>query len=150
MAGDWAMWLMAAALGDFVYTGDIISSYRVGHQTAVSRARHHIHMGELFTVYRTILPKATELGGFGVPAWIAKSSRKRFRGALIGTSQEYSPDERAQLIEAFRPWAQAVGEQALFDRFERGEVLRFGPIAALRPLLRKIAASLRLSLGRFA
>lgn len=147
LGGDWAMFLMAGALGDIVYTDKVIAAYRTGHQTGVHRARHHIHMRELFTAYKTMLPRATQLGGFGIPEWIAKASRKRFRQALIQTSREYTPDERPKLIESFRPWSEAVGEQKLFHRFERGEVLRRDPMDAIRPVAREWFAKLRRGLS---
>jgi glycosyltransferase involved in cell wall biosynthesis len=145
LVGDWGMWLMAGALGDIVYTDDVIAAYRTGHQVAVIRGRHHIHMRESLTVYQEILPLATQLGGFGVPEWIAKASRERFRETIIATSQEYTAEERQpKLVDAFRPWAEATGEQALFARFEGGEVLtEFRPVKALKPMLRKVVAALK-------
>ena len=143
LGGDWAMWLMATALGDMVYVDDIVSAYRYGHQTDVHRKRHHIHMRELFQQYQVTMPRAMELGGFEMPAWVATASRKRFREALIQTSREYTLAERPQLIESFRPWSEAVGEQKLFRRFEQGEVLRRSPRDALRPIAREWVVKLR-------
>jgi len=144
LLGDWGLWLLAGALGDIVYTGDLISQYRTGHQSNLVGNRHHIHMREMYTVYEKLLPRAAQLGGFGVPDWIQKASRQRFREALIGTSKKLMTGDRSLLIEAFRPWANATGEQTLFQRFERGDVLRdYNPMHAVRPLLRSLVSTLR-------
>jgi hypothetical protein len=80
------------------------------------------------------------LGGFRKPAWIAKASRKNSKDFIIRTSLEYSPEERTELIEAFRPWAKATGQLPLFERFERGEVMRAYPLGKILKLLfRRVA-----------
>jgi glycosyltransferase involved in cell wall biosynthesis len=140
LLGDWSMWLLAGAIGDIICTNDLIASLRSGHQSSVIRGRHHIHVQEMLTVYEHILPKASHLGGFGKPTWIAEASRKNFRDFIIGTSQEYSPGERKELIEAFRPWAKATGQLPLFERFERGEVMRTYSLSKiLRLFFRRVA-----------
>ena len=147
LVGDWGMWLLAGALGDIVYMDDVVAAYRVGHQSDVIRRRHHIHMREMLTIYDTILPRATESGGFGRPAWIADASRRNFRRTISETSRSFAAHERQQLIDAFRPWAEATGELAMMQRFERGEVLatrwQTSWPARLRPLARRVVASLR-------
>lgn len=144
LVGDWGMWLLAGALGKIVYCDQPIAKYRGGHQASVIRARHHIHLRELNIIYSVLMPRATRLAGLGVPSWIAKASRTQFRSYLIGASQEFAPDERGQLIEAMRPWAESVGEQKLFRRFERGDRLRaIDWVGLARPLVRRIAARVR-------
>jgi glycosyltransferase involved in cell wall biosynthesis len=144
LIGDWGMWLLAGALGDVIYTDDVIAAYRAGHQPEVLRGRHHIHIREILVMYEQILPRATRLGGFGEPTWIAKASQKNFRFFLAGASQEYTLEERSKLIEAFRPWAKSTNQLALFERFERGDVLRSPPsLNALKSLVRRARAAIR-------
>jgi glycosyltransferase involved in cell wall biosynthesis len=144
LLGDWGMWLLAGALGDIVTIDDIIAAYRTGHQPGMDRDRQPIFIRETFMVYQQILPRATQLGGFGTPHWIAKASRKRFREMLIRTSKKFNADERMELIEALRPWAEATGETARFERFMRGKIFReFNLMKALHPLARRVVAALR-------
>ena len=100
-------------------------------------------------MYQQVLPRAARLGGFGEPAWIAKASRKNFRFFLAGASQEYTPEQRPNLIEAFRPWAESTGQLALFERFERGDVLRFPPnLNTLRGIVGRARTALRRPLAQ--
>ena len=138
--GDWGIWLLAGALGDSVYTGDLIACYRTGHQSDWVRRRHHVHVREMVTVFEEIMPRATELAGLGRPAWIMKASRQQFREMIISASH-FNAEGRPQLAEAFRPWAEATGEHALFDRFARGEVIQsWNPMRWMRPVLRRAAS----------
>ena len=124
---DWAMWLLAGALGESVYTGDLMAAYRVGHQGDFARRRLPVHVRETLTIYRDIMPRATELAGLGRPAWIAEASRTRFREMVQRTSTEFAPEakeERAELVAAFRPWSDTLGEASLLARLERGDVMR--------------------------
>ena len=121
---DWAMWLLAGALGDSVYTGGLLAAYRVRHQGEFARGRLPVHVREMLTIYGDILPRATELAGLGSPAWIAEASRLRFREMVQRTSVEFTPDERVELVAAFRPWSETLGEAELLARFERGDVMR--------------------------
>jgi glycosyltransferase involved in cell wall biosynthesis len=140
LIGDWGMWLLAGALGDVIYTDDVIAAYRAGHQPEVLRARHHIYIREMLVMYEQILPRAALLSGLGKPAWIEAASRKSFRFVLAKASQEYTMDERAKLIDAFRPWAKSTDQLAAFERFERGDVLRSPPsLNALKSLVRRSA-----------
>ena len=141
---DWGMWLLAGALGNIVTTDEIIAAYRSGHQQSIDRARYPAYIREVFTIYRQILPRATQLGGFGTPDWIDKASRRFFRGLLTRVSNEFAADERLELVEAFRPWAEAVSETARLELFANGEVFReFSPAKTLRPLARRIVDAVR-------
>jgi hypothetical protein len=101
-------------------------------------------MREMLVMYQQILPRATRLGGFGEPAWIAEASRKGFRFFIAGTSQEYSPEERAKSIEPFRLWAEATGQMDIFKRFERGETISSPrSLQSLKSLVRPILTRLR-------
>jgi glycosyltransferase involved in cell wall biosynthesis len=145
LLSDWGMWLLAGALGTIVYFDQPIAKYRSGHQPEVIRARQHIHLREMYTIYSNLMPRATRLAGLGVPSWIAQASRRQLRRCLIAASNDFAPDQREQLIEAMREWADSVGEQRLFDRFERGERLRsidWG-VRLVRSLTRAIAPRLR-------
>jgi hypothetical protein len=138
------MWLLAGALGKIVYCDQPIAKYRSGHQPGVILGRHHIHMRELYIVYSELMPRATRMAGLGVPPWIAQASRQQFRSYLIGASNEFAPDDRAKLIEAMRPWAESVGEQVLFHRFERGDRLRaIDWVGLVRPIVRRFVGYLR-------
>lgn len=144
LVGDWSMWLLVGALGQIVYCDDPIAKYRGGHQSNVIRSRHHIHMRELYTVYTRLMPRATQMAGIGHPAWIAKASKRLFKRNLNDASRDFAADERTQLIEAMRPWAESVGELNLFRRFEQGERFRFNDWQSFfRPLARRTLAILR-------
>ena len=85
-----------------------------------------------------------QLGGFGTPPWIEKVSRKLFRDSLIGASKEFAAEERREMSEAFRPWAEATGEMARLKRFADGEVFReFNPAKTLRPFAVRAVSFLR-------
>jgi hypothetical protein len=144
LISDWGMWLLAGALGDIVTTNDIIAAYRMGHQQGLNRVRYPIYVRELFAIYRQILPRAAQLGGFGAPHWIEKASRISFRNTLIEASKEFAADQRIELIEAFRPWADATGETARLKRFAEGKIFReFNPAKRLHPMARRVAALLQ-------
>jgi len=144
LVGDWAMWLFAGALGEVIYCPEPIAKYRGGHQSSTIRARHHIHMHELYVMYSSLMPRATRSAGIGVPAWIAKASRQLFLRNLNDASRDFAPHERAQLIEAMRPWAESVGEQKLFRRFEQGERFRSNDWERLvRPFARRFLSLVR-------
>lgn len=144
LVGDWSMWLLVGALGQIVYCDQPIAKYRGGHQSNVIRARHHIHMRETYIVFSQLMPRATELAGIGHPAWINQASKHLFSRCLNDASRDFAPDERAQLIEAMRPWAESVGEQKLFRRFELGERFRSNDWERyIRPLARRALAIVR-------
>ena len=135
--GDWALALLAASVGDTVYTGDLIAAYRVRSGDG-ARTRHAVQMHESFLMYRDVLPQAAERAGLGCPGWIADASRTRFREVVSRTSREFTPAEREPLIEAFRPWAASLGEAALLQRFEGGAVLRnFNPARWVKQQVRR-------------
>ena len=140
---DWAMWLLAGALGESVYTGGLMAAYRVGHQGEFARRRLPVHVREMPAIYQDIMPRAAELAGLGLPAWIAEASRTRFREMVQRTSTEFVPGERAELTAAFRPWSETLGEADLLARFERGDVIHSRD---LKRWLREQAR--RLKLGR--
>jgi hypothetical protein len=100
-------------------------------------------------MYQQILPRATRLGGFGEPVWIAKASQKGFRYFIALTSQEYSPEERSKSIEPFRLWAEATDQLGIFKRFERGETISSpANLQRLKSLVRRaLALRRRLSVG---
>lgn len=144
LVSDWGMWLLAGALGKIVYCDQPIAKYRGGHQSSVIHARHHIQMREMHIIYSELMPRATRLAGLGVPSWIGQASRKQFRRCLVAVSNDFPSAKRGQLIEAMRPWAESVGEQGLFGRFERGERLHaFDWSGLVRPLVRGLASRLR-------
>jgi glycosyltransferase involved in cell wall biosynthesis len=144
LVGDWGMWLLAGALGDIVYCDQPIAKYRTGHQSSVIRARHHIHAREMYTIYSELMPRATRLAGLGVPRWVNQASRKQLRSWIAAASNDFVSDERGQLIEAMRPWAESVGEQKLLARFERGARIRTLDLPGMvRPLVRRLVARLR-------
>ena len=123
LVGDWGMWLLAGALGITAYCDQPIAKYRLGHQSSTIRSRHHIHAGEMAVMYSQLMPRATKMAGLGVPPWIARASKTQLRRWIVAASHEFGPDERGQIVEATRPWAEAVGEHELFQRFERGECI---------------------------
>ena len=64
--GDWALALLAASIGDTVYTGDLIAAYRVRSGDG-ARARHAVQMHESFLMYRDVLPQGGRTGRPRVP-----------------------------------------------------------------------------------
>jgi glycosyltransferase involved in cell wall biosynthesis len=146
LIGDWGLWLLAGALGNTVYAPEIIAEYRVGHQSAAARRRMPTLIAETHILYDDIMPRATQLGGFGRPSWIAASSAISFRNNIKNLSRDFAPAERAPLVEAFQPWAVATGQEAMLRQFERGKVFRqFNLFKSLKPWLRKVYLNLRRS-----
>jgi len=144
LIADWGMWLLAGAFGDFIYTDDVIASYRVGHQQPAHQQRHHIYLSEVFRLYDQVLPRATTLAGLGRPAWIARASRTTFREMLAACSRDFAPPDRGLLVDAFRPWAESLGETARLTRFAAGDRVRdFNPALPARMFARRLVAALR-------
>jgi xanthine/CO dehydrogenase XdhC/CoxF family maturation factor len=54
------------------------------------------------------------------PALVARASRQHFRLRLSESARELGPGERDAAVELLRPWAEAIGEVALLDRFAAG------------------------------
>jgi hypothetical protein len=68
-----------------------------------------------------LMPRAAQMAGLGVPPWIASASRTRFRRWVAAASNDFAPHERAQLVDAMRPWAESTGELELFRHFQQGD-----------------------------
>jgi hypothetical protein len=145
LLGDWAMWLLAGALGETVRSREVIAEQRTAqHGSEFDLARKIEEIRETFLIYRDILPRATARAALENTTWIAAASRKRFRDVAIAASSKFHTDLRGPLIEALRPWAQSVEQESLLSRLEGGERIRdFNLARRLRPAIKRVISAVR-------
>ncbi len=143
--GDWAMWLLAGALGDTVRSREVIAEHRSRQlSTAADALRKTSEIEEAFVIYRDIFPRATAWAGLDHPTWIAAASRKRFRDVAIAASNRFSTAMRVPLVEALRPWAASVEQEALLARLEGGERIRdFNLARRMKPAFKRVISAVR-------
>ena len=123
--GDWAMWLLAGALGDTVRSREVIAEHHTQqHDTATDAERKASEIAETYRIYQEIFPKATAWAGLGDPTWIAAASRKRFRDVAIAASNRFGASLRSPLVEALRPWAASVEQEPMLERLAGGDRIR--------------------------
>jgi hypothetical protein len=143
--GDWAMWLLAGALGDTIRSREIIAEHHVHDQDlAADASRKTAEIHETFFIYQQILPRATARAGLEKTTWIESASRKRFRDVAIAASAKFGTALRAPLVEALRPWARSVEQEPLLSRLEGGERIRdFNLARRVRPAIKRVISALR-------
>ncbi len=143
--GDWAMWLLAGALGDTVRSRAVIAEHRTQqHGSEDDAQRKASEIQEMYLIYREIFPKATAWAGLGEPTWIAAASRKRFRDVAIAASNRFGSSLREPLVDALRPWAEAVEQELLLKRLEGGERLRdFNLARRMKPAIKRMISVVR-------
>ena len=143
--GDWAMWLLAGALGDTARCREVIAEHRTQqHGTAADAQRKTSEIHEMYLIYKEVLPRATACAGLDTPTWIAAASRKRFRDVAIAASNRFGTSLRAPLVEALRPWAASVEQESLLDRLAGGERIRdFNFAGRMRPAIKRVISAVR-------
>lgn len=148
---DWALFVQLAPFGSYVRAGEIVASYRMGHDGNKFRSRFGMWVRDEQRMFGQVLPLAAERLGMRTAesrAWIAEASRANFLRYVTAASKEFRPEERAALLADLRPWAESVGETAALGRFAAGErvsePLRVSDLARqlLRPLVHRVAHTL--------
>ncbi len=143
--GDWAMWLLAGALGDTVRSREVIAEHRTQqHGTEADAERKTSEIHEMYLMYQEILPRATRWAGLETPTWIASASRKRFRDVAIAASNRFGSSLRGPLVAALRPWAESVEQEPMLERLEAGERIRdFNLARRMKPAIKRVISAVR-------
>ena len=143
--GDWAMWLLAASLGETVRSREIIAEHTVRASESTTEARRTVaEIQETFRIYEVIFPRATLQAGLGSPSWIGAASRKRFRDIALSAANDLPPAQRGTVINALRPWAETVDQRPLLQRLEQGERVRDYNLARrLKPAFNRVMSAVR-------
>jgi hypothetical protein len=143
--GDWAMWLLAGALGDTVRSREVIAEHHTEQlSTAADAERKASEIHEMYLIYREIFPKATAWAGLGDPTWIAAASRKRFRDVAIAASNRFGSALRGPLVDALRPWAVSVEQEPMLERLEDGDRIRdFNLARRMKPAIKRVFSAVR-------
>jgi hypothetical protein len=143
--GDWAMWLLAGALGDTVRSREVIAEHRAEQRGTDDEARRKTsEIEEMYLIYQEILPRATEWAGLDASTWIAAASRKRFRDVAIAASNRFGTSLRGPLVSALRPWAASVEQEPLLERLEGGERIRdFNLARRMKPAIKRVISAVR-------
>jgi glycosyltransferase involved in cell wall biosynthesis len=142
---DWALFLNLTPFGSFIKLPGIASSYRVGHEGNRFRVRASMWIRDELRIFSSVMPLAAERMHLREREWIFDASRVNLQRYVVAASKEFAPDERGDVLEALRPWAEFNGETELLKRFERGEIIREKISLAgsarrlLRPLAHKLA-----------
>lgn len=142
--GDWPMFMQLAPLGSFIYEGEIISGYRIGHDGDKFRRRIRMWLRDELRMFQQVMPLAAERAGMQDRTWITEASRENLHRYLAAASKEFAPSEREALLPEFAAWAESVGEAELARRFASGESIRpkTSPRDVARRVLRPIAQRL--------
>jgi glycosyltransferase involved in cell wall biosynthesis len=148
--GDWPMFMQLAPSGSFIYEGEIISGYRIGHDGDKFRRRIRLWLRDELRMFQEVMPLAAERARMQDRTWITKASRENLYRYLAAASEEFAPDERDALLPEFTAWAQSLGEAELVSRFAAGETVRqrVAPRDVARRVLRPIAQRLAHSFVR--
>ena len=145
---DWALFAQLAPFGSFVRAGEIVSSYRVGHDGNKFRSRFGMWVRDEQRMFREVLPLAAERLQCKDRGWIAEASRANFLRYLRAAAREFKLTERYALLAELRPWAVSVGETGQLSRFAAGEKLEQPlqlvglPRRLLRPVAHRVAHTL--------
>jgi hypothetical protein len=145
LLGDWAMWLLAGALGDTIRSREVIAEHHVRHQDlAADASRKTEEILETYRIYQEIFPRASALAGLEKTTWIESASHKRFRDVAIAASARFGTALRGPLVEALRPWARSVDQGPLLRRLEGGERIRdFNLARRMRPAIKRVISAVR-------
>lgn len=148
---DWALFAQLAPFGAYVRSGEIVASYRTGHDGNKFRDRFGMWVRDEQRMFAHVFPIAAERMGMRSAkecAWIAEASRANFLRYLTAASKEFAPGERTPLLADLRPWAASVGASSLLSRFAAGErvsePVRLGNVARqlFRPFVHRVAHAL--------
>jgi glycosyltransferase involved in cell wall biosynthesis len=144
---DWALFLQLTPFGSFIKLPEIVSSYRVGHEGNRFRARAPMWIRDELRMFSRVMPLAAERMQLRDREWIGEASRANLHRYVVAASKEFMPDERGEVLDALRPWAEFNGETELVERFGSGETIREKSSLAgsarrlLRPLAHRLAHS---------
>jgi glycosyltransferase involved in cell wall biosynthesis len=147
--GDWPMYVQIAPFGSFVYENEIVSGYRTGHDGNKFRKRIGMWLRDEERMFYKIMPLAAERAGMVDRSWIDKASRKNFLRYLAAASEEFTPDERAEIAPLFHTWATRIDAMALVKGFAEGKPISepFNLVERsknlIRPFAKKLSASIR-------
>jgi glycosyltransferase involved in cell wall biosynthesis len=146
---DWALFLQMAPYGAFVYEHELISGYRVGHDGDKYRRRLGMWIRDEMRMFAEVMPLAAKRAAITDVRWIDEAARANFRRYLTAASGTFSPSERDDIVPLFQKWADTVNEQALLERFMKGETI-ITPASLLkrakalvRPVAQQLATRLR-------
>jgi hypothetical protein len=148
---DWALFAQLTPFGPYVRGGELVASYRTGHDGNKFRTRFGMWVRDEQRMFGQVLPAAAERMGqrsLRQRGWIAEASRANFLRYLTAASKEFAPEERTPLLADLRPWAASVGEAAALSRFAAGEQVRERVSVSrlarrlLRPLVHRVAHTL--------
>jgi glycosyltransferase involved in cell wall biosynthesis len=147
--GDWPMYAQLAPFGSFIYENEIVSGYRVGHDGNKFRKRIGMWIRDEERMFYEVMPLAADRLKMNDRVWISKASRKNFLRYLSAACDEFSLDERAELVPLFQSWAGRVGADDLLKRFADGKSIAPSISLAergknwIRPFANKLIARLR-------
>jgi hypothetical protein len=142
--GDWALWLLVAPLGAFVYEPEIVADYRVSYRPGLYQARIVREIEDETRLFLDIAPRgARALGGDG-SARIRRASRRKLMQRLAQGSVELAPDARAEVAETMRRWAEATGLERERTEFAAGGTITVrDPVLRAKRVLRSLIGRLR-------
>jgi glycosyltransferase involved in cell wall biosynthesis len=149
--GDWPLFAQLAPLGSFIYENEIVSGYRIGYDQKKFRKRLGLWLRDEMRMFNEVLPLAATRAGMiraEDRAWIVQASRDNFLRYLASASQEFAPDERAEIAPLFEAWAEQTGNQMLLAEFATGRRIRQPVTIAgkakriLRPIAQKAVSLL--------
>ncbi len=142
--GDWALWLLVAPFGPFVYEPEVVAEYRVSYRPGLYQARIVREIEDETRLFLDIAPRsAGTLGGTGL-ARIRRVARRKLMQRLAQGSVELGPDARGEVAESMRRWADATGLERQRAAFADGETIVVrDPVGQARRALRGIIGRLR-------
>jgi len=147
--GDWPMYVQLTPFGSFVYENEIVSGYRAGHDGNKFRKRIGMWIRDEQRMFYEVMPLAAERMKMKDCSWIEKASRKNFLRYLSAACEEFSTEERAELVPLFQSWASRVGAEDLLQTFADGKSVDTSITFAergknlIRPYAQKLIARLR-------
>lgn len=141
---DWALFLQMSPLGSFVYEDELISGYRVGHDGNKFRDRLGMWVRDEQRMFYQVIPQAAGRAGLSDLSWIDQASYHNFVRYLTAASEEYSLDERAEIVKLFSTWASRVHGESMLQDFAEGKIIPkpFNLLRKAKALLRPLAQSL--------
>jgi glycosyltransferase involved in cell wall biosynthesis len=146
---DWGLFVQLAPFGSFICEDEIISDYRIGHDGDKFRSRLGMWLRDEMRMFYEVMPFAADRLKLADRTWIDKASRHNFTRYLAGACTKFSPEERAEIVPLFEPWAGRIRAQAVLAKFAAGGTVP-EPITLLgrgkrlvRPVAQKLNARLR-------
>lgn len=147
--GDWPLYMQMAPFGSFIYEHEIVSGYRVGHDGNKFRKRIGMWLRDEQRMFYEVMPLAARRAKMTDLSWIDEASRKNFMRYLSCASEEFAPEERAEIAPLFDTWAARLNTGHLVRQFAEGEAITAPASLAergknlIRPLARQVVTRLR-------